>query len=88
MNIVEVLKTNRKQPLRTNTGWVLKDNHVLIDSLMMAKRAWLFLPNTDYKIALVPQGKKLANYDSDRGTYSYDIDFLINPDNDAKVYPR
>tara|TARA_R110002050_G_scaffold69507_2_gene150371 strand:+ start:42857 stop:45451 length:2595 start_codon:yes stop_codon:yes gene_type:complete len=88
VNIVEVLKTNRKQPLRTNTGWVLKDNHVLIDSLMMAKRAWLFLPNTDYKIALVPQGKKLANYDSDRGTYSYDIDFLINPDNDAKVYPR
>lgn len=88
VNIVEVLRTNRKQPLRTNTGWVLKDNHVLIDSLMMAKRCWLFLPNTDYKIALVPQGKKLANYDSDRGTYSYDIDFLINPDNDAKVYPR
>ena len=88
VNIVEILKTNRTQPLRTNTGWVLKDNHVLLDSLMMAKRAWLFLPNTDYKIALVPQGKKQANYDSDRGTYSYDVDFLINPDNDAKVYPR
>lgn len=88
VNITEVLKTNRSQPLKTNTGWVLKDNHVLLDSLMMSKKAWLFLPNTDYKIALVPQGKALSNFDSERALYAYDVEFLINPENDAEVYPR
>lgn len=88
VNVKEILQTDKTQPLVANTGWILKDNHVLLDSLMRSKRAWLFLPNTDYKIALVPQGKKLANYDSDQATYAYDIEFTINPDNDAKVYPR
>lgn len=88
VNVKEILQTDKFQPLTANTGWLLKDNHVLLDSLMRAKRAWLFLPNTDYKIALVPQGKKLSNYDSDRATYAYDVEFTINPDNDAKVYPR
>lgn len=88
VNVKEILQTDKSQPLVANTGWILKDNHVLLDSLMRSKRAWLFLPNTDYKIALVPQGKKLANYDSDQATYAYDIEFTINPDNDAKVYPR
>lgn len=88
VNVKEILQTDKTQPLTTNTGWLLKDNHVLMDSLMRAKKAWLFLPNTDYKIALVPQSKKLANYDSDQALYSYDVEFLINPDNDAKVYPR
>lgn len=88
VKIKEILETDKSQPLKTNTGWVLRDNHVLLDSLMRAKKAWLFLPNTDYKIELVPQGKKMSNFDTERALYSYDVEFLINPDNDAKIYPR
>lgn len=88
VNVTEILETNKKQPLTANTGWVLKDNHVLLDSLMRSKKAWLFLPNTDYKIALVPQSKKMSNFDTETGQYAYDVEFKINPDNDAKVYPR
>lgn len=88
VNIKEILETNKLQPLTANTGWLLRDNHALMDSLMRSKRAWLFLPNTDYKIPLVPQGKKMTNYDSDKATYAYNVEFLINPENDAKVYPR
>lgn len=88
VTVTEILETNKSQPLVANTGWVLKDNHVLLDSLMRSKRVWLFLPNTDYKIAMVPQSKKLANYDTETAQYAYNVEFKINPDNDAKVYPR
>ena len=88
VNTLDVLKTNRVQKLTANTGWVLKDNHLLIDSLLSAKRAWLFLPNTDYKIPLVPQSKKMSNYDSERTAYAFNVEFQINPKTDGKVYPR
>jgi len=88
VNVKEILDTTKEQSLTVNTGWVLKNNHVLIDSLVRSKIAWLFLPGTDSTIPLVPKSDALSNYNSERAVYAYDINFTINPENDAKVYPR
>ena len=85
---IEKLSTLKSQAVSANTGWLLKNNHLIIDSLIRSRKAWLFLPGTDYKIEMVPQTKNLANFDSDRELYAYNVEFIINPEHDSEVYPR
>jgi len=78
------IDTRRSQNVVINTGPVLQANPKRLDSLLDAKRAWIINGNDD-PIALVPETKSLANYDSDQELYDYDLEFQINLNNDYKV---
>ena len=87
VDLIEILEVRKTQLVSVNTGWLLRENVALVDNLCRAKKAWLLLGDGD-PIELVPQKKKLNNYDSDRALYDYGVDFKINPDNDSKVFTR
>lgn len=78
------IDSRRTQSVVINTGFVLQENPKRLDSLLNAKRAWIMYEN-EPAIALVPDTKSLANYDSDQGLYAYDVEFQINLNNDYKV---
>ncbi len=81
---VENLETNKEQRLVINTGWILKSNQVIIDAIIRSSRIW-FVKNGK-EISLTVVGKEIINEESSQALYSYDIEFIINRENDAEVY--
>lgn len=88
VNVVEILRVDKSQVVKANTGWVMKNNHLYLDSLLRSKKAWLLLNDRNYAIDIVPRPKSLSNYNSEKALNAYEVEFLINPSKDAEVYPR
>ncbi|WP_372744264.1 hypothetical protein [Lutibacter sp.] len=85
VNVDEVIQTTKENSFNINTGWVLKSDIVTMDSLMLSKKAWLFI-NENEVIELVPIPKKIDPLTSDKFLYEYDLEFKINKTSDAQNY--
>ena len=81
---IENLESDKEQRLIINTGWILKSNQLIIDSILRAKRAWFMKDGKE--ISITPVDKKITNEDSEAGLYEYDVEFIINRENDLEVY--
>lgn len=81
---LENLETNKEQNLIINSGWILKSNQVIMDTIIRAKRLWFV--NEGREISLTPVSKKMVNEDSDQELYEYELEFKINRENDLEVY--
>jgi len=86
VDITEVLEIRKTQRVKANTGWILKDNFALVDSIARSRRAWLLIDGA--YVPIVVQTSKLSNYNSESALYAYELDFKINPEHDNKVYSR
>lgn len=81
---VEIIKVNKTERLKINSGWIVKDNLKTIDSLFDSKKAWLLFNNT--VIELIPESNKKVGEDSTKPLFQYDLEFLINPSIYAQDY--
>lgn len=85
VEVLEYLEVRKKSKFSINTGWLLKNDHITIESLMASKRVWIQLPNSAW-ISVRPLSKKMVNIDSERGLIDYDLEFQLNRTNNAKTY--
>ena len=86
-NLVETifnLENKDEQRVVVNTGWILKNNHVLIHELQKAKKVWFV--NNEKEISITTVGMEMTNEDSEQELYEYDVEFIINKANDLQVY--
>jgi len=86
VDITEVLEIRKTQRVKANTGWILKDNFSMVDSIARSRRAWLVIDRV--YVPIVVQTSKLSNFNSESALYAYELDFKINPEHDNKVYSR
>lgn len=63
-----------------NTGFILKEEELLIESLLDSLRAWLIIGENE-GIEIIPSTKKITKNDPTTALYSYDIEFLVNVSN-------
>lgn len=70
--------------LTINTGYVLQEDEVMIESLLASARAWL-ITGENQGIDLVPISKKISKQDPTTALYSYDIEFMVNPVNEKPL---
>lgn len=63
-----------------NTGYILQEEELIVESLLSSKRAWLII-GENQGIELVPNSKKITKQDPTTALYSYDVDFMVNPVN-------
>jgi len=86
-NLVEVLQNvevKKELRLNLNTGHILKESAGTLEELIRSKRVWL--EKEGREISLAPVVKEFLNEDSEQGTYSYDVEFIINRENDLQIY--
>lgn len=84
VEVIESVVTNKENKPTLNTGYVLKDEQISIESLYRAKRAWLVLDSKIIEIIPVP--KTITSIDSERELNAYDVEFIINRDTNEEVY--
>ncbi|WP_445458451.1 hypothetical protein [Flavobacterium sp. HNIBRBA15423] len=84
VEIVENIKTDKEIKLSLNTGFILKSEQILVESLVRSRRAWLVLENQN--IELIPQTKSMINIDSSRELNSYNLEFIINRTSNEEIY--
>lgn len=70
--------------LTINTGFLLEEEEMIVESLKASKRAWLII-GENQGIELVPISKKLSKYDPTTALYSYDIEFMVNAVNEKPL---
>lgn len=93
-SVVEKINTENPQKAIINSGWIQKSEAFLIDQLIQSKRAYLLSEMSGLqtfsseKIELVPIQQKITNFNSETNMYQFDIEFLINPDYENKIYSR
>jgi len=81
---MENLESNKEQKLLINTGWILKSNQSIVDAIIRSRRIWYV--NGTKIISLTSLSKQLVNEDSDQELYEYDLEFIINRENNGEVY--
>ena len=64
--------------LKINTGFILKSEIPLIDSLIRAQRAWLFKDDISKRLEVVCNSKKMKKIDSSRQLIDFQLDFETN----------
>lgn len=69
-----------------NTGWLLMQNQRCITSLMRSRIAFWLSPDSALFKTLNVKTTKLANEDTNRELYEWDVEFIINRENDLQVY--
>jgi chitodextrinase len=81
-----VVEFNRKISSKTelgftiNTGFLLKEEELLIESLLGSLKAWLII-GENQGIEIITNPKKMAKIDPTTALYSYDVEFMVNPTN-------
>lgn len=85
VEVIEILETKKTDRFEINTGWMIQNADVTIDSLMRAKRVWVF-NKTNELIELRPLVKSQPKFDSERALISFDLEFTINRSKDEKTY--
>ncbi|WZL88337.1 hypothetical protein VS868_12090 [Salinimicrobium sp. 3283s] len=81
---IENLETGKEQRFRINTGWILRSNQIIVDAITDAQHVWLV--HHGREISLRPVDVKMSNHDSTRDLYQYDVEFIINRENELEVY--
>jgi hypothetical protein len=81
---IENLESTKEQRLVLNTGWILKSNVVIIDTILRSGLVWLLKGGKE--ISLRPVEKELVLEDSEEALYQYNVEFIINRENDLEVY--
>lgn len=81
---IENLESNKEQRLVINTGWILKSNVVIVDAILRSGKVWLLKDGKE--ISLRPVDKELVLEDSEEALYQYNVEFIINLENDLEVY--
>lgn len=61
-----------------NTGFVLQDEELIIESLLNSLKAWLIIGEKE-AVELTTNPKKFAKQDPTTQLYYYDIEFFVNP---------
>lgn len=64
--------------LKINTGFILKSEIPLIDSLIRSTRAWLFKDDITERIEVICNSKKMLKEDSSRQLIDFQLDFETN----------
>lgn len=64
--------------LKINTGFILKSEIPLIDSLIRSQRAWLFKDDISQRLEVVCTSKKIKTKDSARQLIDFQLDFETN----------
>lgn len=64
--------------LKINTGFILKSEIPLIDSLIRAQRAWLFKDKISERLEVVCNSKKIKSKDSSRQLIDFQLEFETN----------
>lgn len=97
------VSSENPQKLLINTGWIMKDEIFVLNEMILSQSAFLLPVNSrairtqrvleyeserDERIALVPVQSKLVEFDSDSYMYQFDVEFLINPNYENKIYSR
>ena len=78
--------TVKEQSLNIHTGYVPRDNQVIVDQIKRAKKAWLLSDDNRSVVELVPNNEEHLNYDSDNDLYDYELNFIINKKHDLQNY--
>lgn len=74
---LQKVSSEKTTSLIINTGFILQEEEIIIESLLDALKAWLII-GENKGIELVPLNKKLVTNDPKRGYYEYDIEFRLN----------
>ena len=74
---LQKVSSEKTTTLIINTGFILQEEEIIIESLLDALKAWLII-GENKGIELVPLNKKLVTNDPKRGYYEYDIEFRLN----------
>ena len=74
---LQKVSSEKTTTLIINTGFILQEEEIIIESLLGALKAWLII-GENKGIELVPLNKKLVTNDPKRGYYEYDIEFRLN----------
>lgn len=74
---LQKVSSEKTTTLIINTGFILQEEEIIIESLLDALKAWLII-GENKGIELVPLNKKLVKQDPKRGYYEYDIEFRLN----------
>lgn len=83
-DLLEKISSSKTGRFQIDTGWILKSEHVTIESLMLSKKAWIVINGES--LQMVPLSKQLGSSDSTKGLISYVVEFQLNKSHDAQVY--
>jgi chitodextrinase len=81
-----IVEFNKKVSSKTdlgftiNTGFLLKEEEIIIESLFGSLKAWLII-GENQGIEIIPTSKKMSKYDPQTALYSYDVEFMVNTEN-------
>ena len=82
VDVVEIIETTEENFIKIDTGWILKDQVVLINELLNSKKVEIKnLEGENFEAA--PTTKKRTGFDSTKFLYSYQLEFRINKRSDA-----
>lgn len=81
---LEILDTKKTSKLTIDTGWCLKTDQIVIDSILTSKRVWMVA--NGHQIELRPISKSLSNFNSQDDTISFSLEFLINRKSNEETY--
>lgn len=84
VEVTENLESTKEVKLVVNSGWILKSNQVIMDSILRSKRAWFVKNGKSFWVE--PESKKLLHEDSLQELYAYELEFKINRKNDLEIY--
>lgn len=85
VEIIENISTKKEIRLIINTGFILKTEIVLIESLLKSSKAWL-LTKDNQTIQIIPQTKSITSIDSSRELNAFDLEFIINRSSNEEIY--
>lgn len=103
-NYTEILKkinSKNRQKLIINTGWIHKSDILLFDELILSDQAFLLpernkpIRSIDHyeaeensQIELIPVQKTPVEIDTETNSYQFDVEFIINPSYENRIYSR
>jgi hypothetical protein len=87
VEVVRKLSSTKDLKLSINTGFITKQDIPYIDSIVSAKKAWIYISETE-KIEIIPNTKSLIYDDVDREIISYDLEFDINKKYNEENFTR
>lgn len=82
---LQKVSSEKTTSLIINTGFILQEEEIIIESLLDALKAWLII-GENKGIELVPLNKKLVTNDPKRGYYEYDIEFRLNLESKKPIF--
>lgn len=82
---VKKLSSIKDLKLSINTGFITKNDIPYLDSIISAKKAWIYL-SEEKKIEIIPNTKSLVFDDIDREIISFDLEFDINKTYDEENF--